>query len=298
MQKIKLFVFGSLFIIVSVNLFGQQNNIYTLLVGLKNIDDSAYAKISKKYSREATSGVDLDLYKMNRISTRFNHTILTLSDKEATKKKVLDTIISIGKKIKPGDTFLFYFSGHGDIVADRNGDEFSGFDQVLVAYDQFIVDDEIYLLLKKYFTKTKNIMIVDACHSSTSWKWKTVMMDLKLGLTKQTKYLSEQAIENQELLANNCNWDSLKLVDEPFNLVYIGATEDFNVAAGDGSGGLLTYWLDRVFTSAIQNNTWNQYSFRRLACELGKIMYHNRQYLQYHEIGRTVSTYSIQTPFK
>ena len=294
----KLLILFSLFIITAVKLYSQQNNTYTLLVGLKSIDDSAYAKIQRKYSREATSGVDLDVYKMNRIATRFNHTILTLSDNDATKKKVLDTIISIGKKIKAGDTFLFYFSGHGDIVDDRNGDELSGYDQVLVAYDQFIVDDEIYLLLKKHFALTQNIMIVDACHSSTSWKWKTVMMDLKLGLTKQTKYLSEQAIENQELQVNNCNWDSLKLVDEPFNLVYMGATADLNVAAGDGNGGLLTYWLDRIFTTAVQNGTWKQYSFRRLACELGKVMFHNRQYLQYHEIGKTVSTYSIQTPFK
>lgn len=283
----------------SVRLFCQEHKAYSLIVGLKEIDASAYAGKQKIYNSAATAGVDIDISEMKRIAESNGHIITSLFNREATRNRILDTIIDIGKKVKKGDSFIFYFSGHGDFVKDINGDEVSGFDQVMVAYNDFIVDDEIYALLKRYFKQTDNIMIVDACHSSTSWKYKSAHIDFMMGTSK----VSEQGNKLNGLsryLPETCKLDTLKLSKEPFDLIYFGATGDESLAAGDLNGGLLTSCLCRIIASARYNNIWNQYSYRRLAkelCEMMSMEYSNQGF-QYHEIGVTGANYKNNIPFK
>ncbi len=150
----------------------QAVKTYTVLVGLSRIDNRAYqANHGKTYSQSATSGVPLDIYRMEKIATiNEHHHVSILMDEKATRAAILDTIKGIGSVIKPNEAFLFYFSGHGDITLDLSGDEITGQDQLLAAYDNFIIDDEIYALMRQYFRRTENVMIIDACHSSTSYK--------------------------------------------------------------------------------------------------------------------------------
>lgn len=73
------------------------------------------------------------------------------------------------------DKAIFFFSGHGSYIADKNGDETDGYDEVLIPHDfkqndisTVIVDDE----LDKWFQKLpgNHVAFVDACHSGTITK--------------------------------------------------------------------------------------------------------------------------------
>ncbi len=123
--------------------------------------------------------------------------IMVLSDKDATKENVVaafrDWLI---RGTRPGDTALFYFSGHGVQVWDENGDEIQdGMDEALIAYDSKVVgdrvrrsfrgrpgyayaldragdlvlDDELNLLLKELTGRTV-VFLSDSCHAGSVYK--------------------------------------------------------------------------------------------------------------------------------
>ena len=67
----------------------------------------------------------------------------------ATKQGILARLAETLRAADPGDLVVFYFSGHGSQIRDRNGDELAdGLDEILVPYDmdwdagRYIVDDE------------------------------------------------------------------------------------------------------------------------------------------------------------
>lgn len=75
-------------------------------------------------------------------------------------------------KAKPGDFVMFYYSGHGTQIPDRNGDEGDGKDEALVPYDaggtieSYITDDNLADWVGRLKTKNAFIML-DSCHSGT-----------------------------------------------------------------------------------------------------------------------------------
>ncbi len=123
--------------------------------------------------------------------------ILTLTDREATKEGIVRKFRQwLVEGTRPGDLALFYFSGHGVQVWDRNGDEvLDGRDEALVCSDTVIrarkvhrsyrgimgsafephdignvlLDDEIAELLRELNGRTI-IFISDSCHSGTVHK--------------------------------------------------------------------------------------------------------------------------------
>ncbi len=121
----------------------------------------------------------------------------TLLDKEATKANVVKTFQEwLIRGSAPGDTVLFYFSGHGIQIWDTNGDEQQdGRDEALMCWDSnatgqqevreflgrrgtafppanvrnFLLDDEIHDLLAQL--QGRNILFFsDSCHSGSVYK--------------------------------------------------------------------------------------------------------------------------------
>lgn len=64
----------------------------------------------------------------------------------------------------PDDILLVFFSGHGNVYEDTNGDEADGYDEALLFYDTPVVDDTFALLLENAPMQRLAIMI-DACYS-------------------------------------------------------------------------------------------------------------------------------------
>lgn len=73
---------------------------------------------------------------------------------------------------QPGDSLVFYFSGHGASQPDNDRDEVDGFDETLCPVDfetaGKIVDDEINATIVRPLPKGAVLhAIIDACHSGT-----------------------------------------------------------------------------------------------------------------------------------
>jgi len=114
-----------------------------------------------------------------------NSDIIMLLSQDATKKNIEDAFQKLLiDRCRPGDTAVFYYSGHGTYFDDYNGDEEDGYDEGLCAadmddytIDNYIVDDDFGEWISR--VKTENFTIVlDCCYSGTATK------DLKTGKTK------------------------------------------------------------------------------------------------------------------
>ncbi|MBT4504605.1 MAG: DUF4384 domain-containing protein [Gemmatimonadetes bacterium] len=100
--------------------------------------------------------------------------IKKLVDLDATKANIVEGMENfLIAKSKPGDTVLFYFTGHGSRVPDLDGDESDGRDEVLCPTDvqpgvpgNEILDDELKALLDR-IQATDVTVVLDACHSGT-----------------------------------------------------------------------------------------------------------------------------------
>ncbi len=94
----------------------------------------------------------------------FQH-VTMITNEQATKLAVVNAINAIYDDCEEGDVFVFYFSGHGQLVKDQNGDEFDGYDEALVLYgapkyydglyrnESHLLDEELSKMLNKVRAK-------------------------------------------------------------------------------------------------------------------------------------------------
>lgn len=107
---------------------------------------------------------------------------------DMTKENVTNAIIDMASKVGEDDTFFLYYAGHGDQVADEDGDEggnqgddgtFTGKDQAMVLLnpgngyapeprtrDVWLIDDDLaQLITSNCAPGAKIIGCLDCCHS-------------------------------------------------------------------------------------------------------------------------------------
>ena len=94
-----------------------------------------------------------------------------------TRQNILAGISALVTGMVAGDEAVFHYSGHGSLVRDRNGDEFTGYDSCLCPVDYaapvsagggIITDDEIRaLLINKVPRGARLYVILDCCHNGT-----------------------------------------------------------------------------------------------------------------------------------
>jgi metacaspase-1 len=109
--------------------------------------------------------------------------VQVITDKEATKRKVVSALQTMVGKAKPGDHLVFSFSSHGTQVPSLPGDqdEPDGLDEAFACYDlkqggedwdrkTVIVDDELRLLFATVPEGVLLEVVLDTCHSGTGLK--------------------------------------------------------------------------------------------------------------------------------
>lgn len=95
--------------------------------------------------------------------------LVVLIGLEATREAILAAWEQMAARVGDGDDFVFFYSGHGTFIEDKNGDEPDGYDEALVTSDvRPILDDEIGAWLKR--VHGRKTLILDSCHSGTGTK--------------------------------------------------------------------------------------------------------------------------------
>lgn len=100
--------------------------------------------------------------------------ITEMSNMNATREEVLAAIESVGGKCDKDDVFLFFYSGHGALAQDQDGDEDDGMDEALCLPDKagninegtWLRDDDIAVAFQK-LTAGNKMLVFDCCHSGT-----------------------------------------------------------------------------------------------------------------------------------
>jgi hypothetical protein len=98
--------------------------------------------------------------------------IRVLLDERATARGILDRIQWLVDGVAPGDTLVFFYSGHGAQLPTYGlGDQVDRMDETLVPHDfdwtpeTCVTDDQIFGLYSQLPYETRLVMIFDCCHS-------------------------------------------------------------------------------------------------------------------------------------
>lgn len=145
-----------------------------LVIGLGRQEDPAWNKIN------GDKDVPLVVDMLGKAGFEKKH-IRTLVDDKATKAAIVGAFIVLAESAKEGDIVYIHFSGHGQQMRDRNGDEADGLDESWIPYDAYrqpcnkdrgekhLVDDEVNICLSairdKIGASGKLLVAIDACHS-------------------------------------------------------------------------------------------------------------------------------------
>ncbi len=139
-----------------------------VVVGLTRVDPVRYA------GRAMTSGcwgAEEDVDRIFRLVSPLGYLIMSLKTAQATAEAVLDHLKHAARMTRPGDLFLFYFAGHGQQRPDQSSDEDDGFDELLLAFDRPVDDDELDEIWREFSEGVRILMISDSCHSGTNFKF-------------------------------------------------------------------------------------------------------------------------------
>ncbi|MCU0899557.1 MAG: caspase family protein [Cypionkella sp.] len=101
----------------------------------------------------------------------------------ATRSSILAQMDTLAAHVQPGDTVVFYFSGHGAQAPDTSGDEGGGYDEILLPADakawrgaigmveNALLDDELSEWARGILARGVRLVgIIDACHSATGFR--------------------------------------------------------------------------------------------------------------------------------
>ena len=98
--------------------------------------------------------------------------IRVLTDERATKQNIMERLQWMISVSEEGDEAIYYHSGHGSQIRDRNGDELSDWkDECLITHDHNwdnpLIDDDIARFFKQKKEGAFLTMVCDTCHSGT-----------------------------------------------------------------------------------------------------------------------------------
>ena len=144
-----------------------------------------------------------------RISQNGFNNITVLTDNTSlkpNKKNILNAFSELLSSSQAGDLLFFAYSGHGSYDIDRNGDEMSGYDQLIVPLDlNMIYDDELKIIIQKNLKPNVTLFAMfDSCFSGTVLDLKYQYMD-SLNYDKYTENNKELETNGNVFMISGCN---------------------------------------------------------------------------------------------
>lgn len=143
-------------LLVGINYFGSKNELRGCINDVKNM--SSFLNKQFGYSYDDMVILTDDQREMARVPT---------------KENILRAMQWLVKDARPNDSLVFHYSGHGGVTKDVDGDEESGFDDVIYPLDfevnGHIVDDMMHdIMVKPLPQGCRLTALYDSCHSGTA----------------------------------------------------------------------------------------------------------------------------------
>lgn len=143
-------------VLVGINYFGTKNELSGCINDVKNMSQFLVSRWGYKWD---------------------DMVILTDDQREnariPTRNNIIRAMQWLVKDARPNDSLVFHYSGHGGVTKDLDGDEESGFDDVIypLDFEQFghIVDDDMHeIMVRPLPPGCKLTALYDSCHSGTA----------------------------------------------------------------------------------------------------------------------------------
>lgn len=155
----------------------------------------------------------------------FNHiNILTdLSEKKATKDNILMEFTNLLINSQSEDLLFLLYSGHGSYILDKNNDETTGYDQLIISCDfKGIIDDELKTIIQTYLKPNVTLFAMfDSCFSGSVLDLKYQYID-SLNYDNFTENNNQLETVGNVIMISGCT-DLQTSVDSVFNNVANGA---------------------------------------------------------------------------
>ena len=95
---------------------------------------------------------------------------IVLLDGDASRLEVTRHIRWAATHLRRDDTFLISVSSHGAAIENPESNELDKKDEAWCLFDNFLLDHEFYALFKQFAPGVKVVLVLDTCHSGTSYE--------------------------------------------------------------------------------------------------------------------------------
>lgn len=156
----------------------------------------------------------------DRISNNGFTDITVLTDYtilKPTKNNILNAFKNLLLNSSAGDLLFFVYSGHGSYTLDRNGDEKTGYDQMIVPLDlNMIIDDELKQIIQTNLKSNVTLFAMfDSCFSGSVLDLRYQYMD-SLNYDNYTENFKQLETQGNVFMISGCN-DYQTSADSQFN---------------------------------------------------------------------------------
>jgi len=206
----------------------EVNNKYNLLkVQLKNdilfINNLVMPEIKNKKNNSALiiginyTGTDNELYgcindtnSINSLISNYNFQKISIltdnTEKKPNRANILDEFKNLLINSQSGDVLLFFYSGHGSYILDKNNNEKTGNDQLIIPCDlNEILDDELKSIIQTNLKKDVTLIaLFDSCFSGSVLDLKYQYMD-SLDKNNFTENINETETTGNVIMISGCS---------------------------------------------------------------------------------------------
>ena len=129
-----------------------------------------------------------------------------LTTKKATRNNILEEFTNLLINSQEGDLLFFLYSGHGSYDIDRNGDENTGYDQLIVPCDlKTILDDELKSIIQQNLKPNVTLFAMfDSCFSGSVLDLRYQYMD-SLNYDKFTENVKQLETKGNVFMISGCS---------------------------------------------------------------------------------------------
>jgi metacaspase-1 len=205
-----------------------------------------------------------------------NEDIRVVVNGRATKAAIMYRLRDMIARGEPGDVLVFYYSGHGSQVRDRNGDELTdGLDEIICPYDMdwdrrtYILDDDLDAL----FGELSRGVLLEAFFDCCFWGAGTRSLEPEPApevLRTDVRYLPPpfDIAARAEGAGPHLKLHRLRTSDFAEHNVVWGASQEGQPAAEDyiegRANGIFTYWGCRFIAEHMEQMARFDYTREQL----------------------------------